>query len=196
MEEKLSILGELVIHENIKNAQLIDNLSALKRVTREELFKRLLVAKEYLFANFERRITLEELSKISFLLVNHLTRHFNQLFGVTPHQYLTQVRIDKSKHLLANTELSLAKIVSLMVSHAFLLFTHCFINWNEYAQLNVQAAFAPENVIFNICFLRLITSECCLCCILLDINRVLYSLVYFRCTRKNRILINRNRLRR
>ena len=114
LDEKLALLAEHIIRENLQNVGLIDKLSSYRFTTREEIFRRLLVAKEYLYANCEKDITLEELSKTALLSINHLIRHFKELFGATPHQYLTQLRMERSKHLLTNTDATVSEIVSMI----------------------------------------------------------------------------------
>ncbi|MBE9211915.1 helix-turn-helix transcriptional regulator [Plectonema cf. radiosum LEGE 06105] len=40
----------------------------------------------------------------------HFCRLFKQSTGITPHQYLTRCRINKAKHLLSKTELTITDI--------------------------------------------------------------------------------------
>ncbi len=112
LEEKLAIIAENIIIENFKNLPEINKISALKHSTRQELYKRLLIAKEYLYANFHTELTLEALSKVCSLAVNHLIKHFKEVFRLTPHQLLTHIRIEKSKHWLKHTNWSLPEIVA------------------------------------------------------------------------------------
>lgn len=56
--------------------------------------------REYLHQNVPTKITLTELADIACLSEYHLCHAFSQRFGVAPHQYLTQLRVDKAKRLL------------------------------------------------------------------------------------------------
>lgn len=40
----------------------------------------------------------------------HFIRLFKQSTGMTPYQYLTQCRLERAQHLLANTDLTIAEI--------------------------------------------------------------------------------------
>jgi AraC-like DNA-binding protein len=57
-------------------------------------------AKEFLIENHRRVITLEQLAKIVELSPYHLLRTFRSAVGLTPHDFLTQVRVERAKKLL------------------------------------------------------------------------------------------------
>jgi AraC-like DNA-binding protein len=59
-------------------------------------------ARDYIEAHYPDNITLDQLSQVSGLSSFHLTRTFRNIVGVPPHLYLTQVRIDRAKTLLAD----------------------------------------------------------------------------------------------
>ncbi|SBS39824.1 HTH-type transcriptional activator Btr [Marinomonas spartinae] len=56
--------------------------------------------KEYIHAYAHQDVGLEELSSIAGLSKYHLIRQFGSVFGITPHQYLIQFRIQKAKQRL------------------------------------------------------------------------------------------------
>jgi AraC-like DNA-binding protein len=61
-------------------------------------------AMSFLRASACERISLEDASRASGVGVFHLIRLFQKHVGLTPHAYLTQVRIAKSQHLLRRGE--------------------------------------------------------------------------------------------
>ncbi|HEX5063080.1 MAG TPA: AraC family transcriptional regulator [Kofleriaceae bacterium] len=65
---------------------------------------RLLRARDLLHADSERGPTLDELAGAAGLSRAHLARQFAQTFGVPPHQYLVQLRLDRAKRALASGE--------------------------------------------------------------------------------------------
>jgi AraC family transcriptional regulator len=71
-----------------------------KTSTREELFRRLQIAREYIHSNVDRRISLEELSKEACVSPYHLHRAFQHVFRQTPHAYLTKLRLERAMSLL------------------------------------------------------------------------------------------------
>jgi AraC-like DNA-binding protein len=57
-------------------------------------------AKEFLIENHRRAITLEELAKIVEFSPHHLLRTFRNTVGLTPHDFLTQIRVERAKRSL------------------------------------------------------------------------------------------------
>ncbi|WP_212915303.1 AraC family transcriptional regulator [Marinomonas sp. A3A] len=66
--------------------------------------KSLLIAKEYIHAYASQEISLENLSRLVGMSKYHLIRQFQASFGITPHQYQIQSRLQKAKSLLKNGE--------------------------------------------------------------------------------------------
>lgn len=66
--------------------------------------KSLLSAKEFINAYASKEISLEHLSKVIGMSKYHLIRQFQASFGITPHQYQIQSRIQKAKCLLKSGE--------------------------------------------------------------------------------------------
>ena len=64
------------------------------------LTKRVIQAKYFIDKNFDQAITLDTICKESCISKFHLLRSFKKLYGVTPHQHLTFLRIKKAKELL------------------------------------------------------------------------------------------------
>jgi AraC-like DNA-binding protein len=56
--------------------------------------------RDYLEDNYNREISLEQLSQVANLSSFHLNRSFRQTFGMPPHAYQIQLRIIKAKRLL------------------------------------------------------------------------------------------------
>jgi AraC-like DNA-binding protein len=60
----------------------------------------LIKAKKFIDENFCENIDLETISDFSFLSKFHFIRLFKKCYGRTPHQYLTEKRIQLAKQLL------------------------------------------------------------------------------------------------
>lgn len=58
-------------------------------------------AREYIHAHYPENIALDDLARVAYLSPFHLTRVFHDEVGLPPHAYLTQVRINHAKTLLA-----------------------------------------------------------------------------------------------
>ncbi|WP_053374916.1 helix-turn-helix transcriptional regulator [Paenibacillus sp. FJAT-27812] len=72
--------------------------------------KSLDAAATLIMERFDQAILLEELSKTATLSVYHFSRLFKQKYGLTPHQFQMRYRIEKAKHLLIYTPLSITTI--------------------------------------------------------------------------------------
>jgi AraC-like DNA-binding protein len=69
-----------------------------------EIYQRIAAAKVYIDDNYHEAIDLEQISKRAFLSRFHFHRLFRQVYKRTPHQYLTQKRLDKAKGLLSENK--------------------------------------------------------------------------------------------
>jgi len=92
----------LTLHEEITNR--ISKVPATKASTREELFHRLQIAKEYLHSCVDQTVSLEEVAKAACLSPYHLHRVFRQTFQKTPHQYLTDIKLKRAHTLLTGNQ--------------------------------------------------------------------------------------------
>lgn len=94
--------------------QKLDKLSFIKTKTREEILKRLTLAKEYISSNYNQNITLEDIAEQACLSVNHLLRTFKEAYEISPYQFLMRLRLNRAKKLLQTTGYSLNEIVALV----------------------------------------------------------------------------------
>jgi AraC family transcriptional regulator len=88
----------------------IEALTPVRAATREELYRRLHYARDYLAASFTTNVTLEEAAKIACLSPNYFLRTFKQTFHQTPHRYLISKRLEHAQCLLIQTETSVTDI--------------------------------------------------------------------------------------
>ena len=66
--------------------------------------------KEYIEANLERALSLDELAQVTNMSAGHFSRLFKQSTGHTPHQYLIRRRVKRAKELLRYKQLSIADV--------------------------------------------------------------------------------------
>jgi len=91
---------------NIAAAKLPNGRSG----TRKELYRRLHIGRDYLRARLDSPVTLGEAANAAALSPYHFLRSFKMAFGRTPHAYLTGLRMQKARRLLAQTELPVTEI--------------------------------------------------------------------------------------
>lgn len=84
-------------------AQLVEKYSSaaprLSQVSRGKTNVKRVI--EYLNANYEKEILLEDLAEIAELSAFHLLRTFRDVVGLPPHAYLNQIRIEAGRRLLS-----------------------------------------------------------------------------------------------
>ena len=91
-----------------------EKLNFLHSNTRIEILRRLNLAKEYLYANYNQNINLEGLANHACLSVNHLLRTFKLAYNQSPHQFLIQIRLQRAQLLLLKTEYPVYEIVNMV----------------------------------------------------------------------------------
>ena len=64
------------------------------------LYKRIVQAKLFIDTNFGDDIDLNNISDNAYFSKFHFIRLFKKIYGKSPHQYLTKVRIDNARDLL------------------------------------------------------------------------------------------------
>ena len=110
LEEKLYDLAYGLIKVHRQVSQEIMKLQSLRASTREELYKRIQLGHEFISAYFNQSIILADVARVACLSPNHFLRSYKQLFGMSPHQYLTERRLQEAKRLLLQTEKSITEI--------------------------------------------------------------------------------------
>ena len=110
LEEKIrELLAAMLANQNPLQRQ-IANLPAVRVATREELWRRINLARDYLHARLSGPVPLSEVAAAACLSPFHLLRVFRSAFGQTPHQYLNRCRIERAKFLLAQTRIPVTAI--------------------------------------------------------------------------------------
>jgi AraC family transcriptional regulator len=88
----------------------IAGLPVVRRSTRIELYRRLARARDFMEAGYTQPIGLADMAEQANMAQHHFLRLFKKTFGRTPHQYLTNLRIERACRLLAQTELTVTQI--------------------------------------------------------------------------------------
>jgi len=81
-----------------------------KRATKEELFRRLMRGRDFVESNFHLPLSLQDMARVSCLSVYHFLESFRKLFGCTPYQYLTKVRLERAKIMLETSDVSVQQV--------------------------------------------------------------------------------------
>lgn len=82
--------------------------------------------KRYIDLHFKEPLTLEQLSAEAHMNKYHLSHTFKREYGVSPINYLISRRLDESKYLLAETDLSVSQIGQLLGFSSLSYFSQVF----------------------------------------------------------------------
>ena len=73
-------------------------------------FRRLCRARDLLAAGYNRAIPLDRAAREACLSPFHFQRLFSRTFGETPHEFLTRLRMDRARKLLAAGDLPVTEV--------------------------------------------------------------------------------------
>ncbi len=95
--------------------------------------------RRYIDLHFKEALTLEQLAEEGHMNKYYLSHAFKREYGVSPINYMISRRIDESKYLLAETDLSLSQIAQLLGFSSLSYFSQVFhrtqsISPKEYRQ--------------------------------------------------------------
>jgi AraC-like DNA-binding protein len=77
---------------------------------RHEAFRRLCQARDRLAALDDEPLSIDAVARAAAISPFHFIRQFEAVFGVTPHQYRIQCRLDEAKRLLAAGQHSVTEV--------------------------------------------------------------------------------------
>lgn len=75
-----------------------------------ELFVRLSRSRDFLADSSDRQVRLTDAAATACISKYHYIRLFHQAFGQTPHEFLVRRRMDRARHLLATSDLSVSEV--------------------------------------------------------------------------------------
>lgn len=112
--EEIEELGtSLICHiaiNHLAEGKTATRIPARKTAVREELFRRLHIARSYMESHLDQALGLEQIAAAAYLSPFHFLRLFKLVFRYSPMQYLAQLRLKKASYLLKNTEEAVAEI--------------------------------------------------------------------------------------
>ena len=112
-EEMFScIFDEVIRIDNHLNSR-INTLSALKGRTRQELYKRLSLAKDFIDSNIDKDLSLEVIAQAAYLSPFHFLRSFKNFYQITPYQYILQTRLKRAKFYFDQKTFNQSEVMSM-----------------------------------------------------------------------------------
>jgi AraC-like DNA-binding protein len=80
------------------------------RLVHDDTFRRLCRARDLLAAGYQSQILLDRAAGEACLSPFHFHRLFRGTFGETPHDFVTRMRMDRAKQLLASGEMTVTEV--------------------------------------------------------------------------------------
>ncbi len=102
---------EILLDRNVSNLKAINDLKPVKAATREELYRRIYYARDFIDANYCNDISIEEIAHVAMLSPTHLLRNYKAAFGLSPHKYIINRRMALAKKLILDTELTVLEVM-------------------------------------------------------------------------------------
>lgn len=78
--------------------------------SRRQLDRRVYAAQQFLQNHFHRSVSMAEVASAAHLSIRQLNDLFRQQVGATPHQYLTELRMNEAWRLLEQSDLSIQRV--------------------------------------------------------------------------------------
>lgn len=110
LEEEFSSLMGALLQSQIEACRQMQKLSALRHSTRVELYRRLLHARDIMESSFTTELPLASIAAEACLSPHHFLRQFKALYGITPHQFLMQRRLEKAVEMLKDPDVSVTAV--------------------------------------------------------------------------------------
>ena len=114
VEEKYYQLYTEIFKAQFALEKAKQKLNVIKKTTRDEIFNRVLIAKNYLEDNYEKAdLSLASLARAACMNPFHLLRCFKQAYNLTPYQYVKQLRLERAFQLLLQKKYTVSEVVNL-----------------------------------------------------------------------------------
>jgi AraC-like DNA-binding protein len=99
-EEDFLVLAQALLGFYGEIRQQVARIPAVKASTQRELFRRILIGREYLHSCSSGQVSLASVARAACLSPFHFHRGFTQAFQKTPHAYLTALRLAKARRMI------------------------------------------------------------------------------------------------
>ena len=135
--KKLNVLFEAMI------MQIMDNIMASSKTPLS------IQIANYLITNYNKRISLEDISRETFFSIAYCESEFRKAFGKSIVNYLIDIRISEAKKLLVETSLPCSVIASLVGFDDGSYFSRIFKKRTGYSPLKYRASMIDSKVSFG-----------------------------------------------
>ncbi len=93
-------LGQKIILKELKINSDIDRLPHIKVSSKQEIYRRISLMNDYIYDNYKKDVTLEDLSRVSMLSKFHALRCYQKINNITPYRKIISLRLKEATRLL------------------------------------------------------------------------------------------------
>lgn len=105
-------LSQAILSNEYQVSREVAGIEAVQKATREELHRRLTVAKAYILDNLSQPLSVKAIARAATLSEFHFLRTFRQAYGLSPNQFIQQQRLQKAVYLLSVTKAPISEIAT------------------------------------------------------------------------------------
>lgn len=98
-----------------------------------DIYQRIAAAKVFIDKNYHEPIDLDRISRQALLSRFHFHRLFTRVYKKTPHQYVTQTRLEAAKLLLAKEGISITDVCNMIGFESLGSFSSLFSKQSGYS---------------------------------------------------------------
>ncbi|MBK9452696.1 MAG: helix-turn-helix transcriptional regulator [Bacteroidetes bacterium] len=109
-DEFFITMAEHLVHSEFQTKLMIDSLKNEKPSTREELYRRISLAKCHIDEHYLQELNLDTLAEVAMTSKYHFLRCFKEIYHCSPYHYVLQKRLQHTAHLLLKDRHSLTEI--------------------------------------------------------------------------------------
>jgi AraC family transcriptional regulator len=121
----------------------MDRIAAKRKSTREEIYRRLLTAKIFIHDHISGMPTIAEIAAEACLDKFHFLKLFKGFYGITPHQYLVKLKLERAFALLATGRFTVMEVCQSVGFESQGTFTNLFKKY--YHLLPSDVSKLPQN---------------------------------------------------
>ncbi len=106
-------LAEQVVADHIPLYRQLQHIQTVKPQTRKDLYRRIAQSREYIAQCFATIQSIAEIATEVGMSEYHFFRTFKAVYGLPPHQYLLQTKLQQAHYLLCQRQYAIAEVALL-----------------------------------------------------------------------------------
>lgn len=105
-------LAEDIVNHEYINQKKLQSIPSLKSSTRKEILRRMLVGRQFIEDNFNKKISVYEIAQACMMSEFYFYRSFKKVFRVSPHQYQVKKKIEQARKMICEKDVLLSHVAA------------------------------------------------------------------------------------